>query len=58
MMSKEEQDLYVKPMDQFDEKELIKIDIRGNEILDLHKISLEVLRKIEDKKYEVNIKYE
>ena len=34
------------------------MDPRGTELLDAEKISLEVLRKIQDKKFEINLEYE
>jgi hypothetical protein len=41
-----------------DDWNLIKIDPKGTMLLDKENISLEVLRKIQDKKYEVDLVYE
>lgn len=41
-----------------DDWNLIKIDPKGVSLLDKENISLEVLRKIQDKKYEIDLVYE
>ena len=62
LMSKIERDQYIRPQEEFDEMHkkglIVNIDTRGMALLDTEKISLEVLRKIQDKKLEIDLKYE
>lgn len=61
-MSDEDREKYIKPLEDANEnKDLLDIDFcggAGHLLLDTEKISLEILRKIQDKKFEVDIKYE
>ena len=60
-MSQEDRDKYIKPKDFYDDghnKAVLKAEGRGHELLDAEEISLEILRKIQDKKYEIDIEYE
>lgn len=43
---------------KFKDRSLVKIDIRGYELLEKENITLEILRKIQDKKFEVDLEYE
>ena len=39
-------------------KDIIEFEWRSHELLDVEGISLEILRKIQDKKYEIDLEYE
>ena len=58
LMTKMEQEKYILTKDEASKRDLINIDIRSNELLETENITLEILRKIQDKKYEIDIKYE
>lgn len=49
---------YLKPIDEMKEDRLIPYELRPELVLDKENISLEVLRKIQDKHYEIDIEYE
>ena len=61
-MSQEDRQKYIQPYENFlktyDNWHLIDIERLGTEILDYQKINLEILRKIQDKKYEIDLDYE
>ena len=55
----EDRQKYIKTREQLKEdKEVVFIDPQGKEILDQAGINLEVLRKLQDKHYEVDLQYE
>jgi len=59
LMSKYDQAKYIRPMDEVGKTEgMIVIDQDGHIILDKNNITLEILRKIEDKRFEVDLHYE
>jgi hypothetical protein len=49
---------FLTPTEASKNKDLISLDSRHNELLDTENITLEILRKIQDKKYEIDLKYE
>lgn len=53
-----EQEKYILTKEEASKRDLINIDSRSNELLETENITLEILRKIQDKKYEIDIKYE
>lgn len=58
-MSEEDQKKYLKTKEDLkDNKDIVDMHYPGNEILDQTGINLEVLRKLQDKHYEVDIHYE
>ena len=61
-MDQADRDKYIKSHEDFEKMHdgwsLMKIDPQGTALLDAHNISLEVLRKIQDKKLEIDIHYE
>lgn len=55
----EDRQKYIKTREQLKEdKEVVFIDPQGKEVLDQAGINLEVLRKLQDKHYEVDLQYE
>lgn len=62
LMTQMDRDKYILSKDDFekmhDDVTLFKIDTEGMKLLDDEGITLEILRKIQDKKYEIDLEYE
>mmetsp|Transcript_8241 Transcript_8241/g.12616 ORF Transcript_8241/g.12616 Transcript_8241/m.12616 type:complete len:179 (+) Transcript_8241:151-687(+) len=59
LLSKRDRAKYIKSYDEVKEENgMIIIDTLGHIILDNQNINLEILRKIEDKRFEIDVKYE
>lgn len=59
MLSEEDQRRYIKTKEELkQDKDVVFIDTEANEILQQADINLEVLRKLQDKHYEVDLEYE
>ena len=62
MMTQMDRDQYILSKEEFEKRHdgvtLFKIDPEGMRLLDEEGITLEILRKIQDKKYEIDLEYE